>query len=387
MRPLFDNPSAKVYRLDIMAGKIHDYANEVYNDILYQMYTIRAYLGVSVVNVDLIATDLVCHTNKVGEKGYWFSLGINEEILEGATIYQGYGAVNGFTLPSPTKPIDWETDEGKEEDNLVSLWAKVEDKNLELIADNDVVNETTNYGIFYIDVQKAKANNDRAYVIVEKDGVHIHYEISVSNVSLKQKEETLEPMRWNMVSVHEVKNNYLFGIDLSDTNGNPLPDSLFVHYLNSATQYIQNLLDIVIEETPFKEKHDYIRNDYQNWGFIQLSHNPVKEVKGIRLMYGHRPSIEIPLDWVQLDKLSGQITLFPQSGSANSLIIGQTGMLFGFQSQWDYAPMLWEVDYVAGIDENDPNMPLDLLQEAINKRASMGILNVWGRDLQLDNVA
>ena len=40
--------------------------------------------------------------------------------------------------------------------------------------------------------------------------------------------------------------------------------------------------------------------------------------------------------------------------------------------------MLWEVDYVAGIDEKDSSMPMSLLQEAINKRAATGILNVWG---------
>ena len=150
---------------------------------------------------------------------------------------------------------------------------------------------------------------------------------------------------------------------------------------------VENLLDIVISETEFTERHDYIRNDYQNWGFIQLDHNPVKEVKRLNLTYGNRPSIDIPLDWIQLDKLTGQITLFPSAGSANSLIIGQTGLLFGFQSQWDYAPMLWEVEYVAGIDDKDKNMPFNLIQEAVFKRASMGILNVWGGKYNYRNVA
>lgn len=189
---------------------------------------------------------------------------------------------------------------------------------------------------------------------------------------------TDEPSKWSAVNNEDLINNYLFGIDLSDPQGNPLPASLFAHYIDSAVDYIQNLLDITISESEFKERHDYIRNDYQNWGFIQLDHNPVKEIKSLKMMYGSRPSVEIPIDWVQLDKLSGQITLFPASGSANSLIIGQTGMLFGFQSQWDYAPMMWEVEYIAGIDGDDPSMPVELLKEAINKRASCGILNVWG---------
>ena len=188
----------------------------------------------------------------------------------------------------------------------------------------------------------------------------------------------LEAVSWNAVSVDAIKNNYLFGINLADSNGNPLPEELFIHYLNAAVDYVQNLLDIIICDTDFTERHDYIRNDYRNWGFIQLAHNPVKEVKRVTLMYGQQRAVEIPLDWVQLNKLTGQITLFPSAGSANSLIIGQTGLLFGFQSQWDWAPMLWEVEYTAGIDENDPAIPFALLKETIFKRASMGILNVWG---------
>ena len=141
---------------------------------------------------------------------------------------------------------------------------------------------------------------------------------------------------------------------------------------------MQHLLDIIIEDTDFTERHDYFRNDYRNWGFIQLDHNPVKEVKRLNLMYGDQRSVNIPLDWIQLNKLTGQVTLFPSAGSANSLIIGQTGLLFGFQSQWDWSPMMWEVEYTAGIDETDPSIPFNLLKETIYKRASMGILNVWG---------
>lgn len=186
-----------------------------------------------------------------------------------------------------------------------------------------------------------------------------------------------EATSWNQVTVSNIKNNYLFGIDLSDANGNPLPPDLFVHYINASVDYLQNLLDIVITPTEFTERHDYVRSDYMNWGFIQLDHNPVRTVKRLSLMYGNERSVDIPSDWIQLDKLTGQITLFPAAGSANSLIIGQTGTLFGFQG-WNYAPMMWEVEYEAGIDENDKTVPVSLLKEAVSKRASCGILNVWG---------
>lgn len=344
-----ENPVKETKKMDVIPAKLHDTSGEVYEDVLYTMYTTSTNIKESEIDVSIIASDLVKHTAANGMKGYWVGIGINSEILTGAMIYTGWGKPSDTELGEPVVP-DGEQSVGE---NL--------------------------YWTFYFNAENASKHENKAYVVVDRGGVHYHYNIDFSQISMKESNEELEPISWSGVTVSNIKNNYLFGIDLSDAQGNPLPEGLFVHYLNAAVDYLQNLLDITISETEFTgERHDYIRNDYQNWGFIQLDHNPVKEIKGIRLMYGNRPSVEIPLDWVQLNKLTGQITLFPSAGSANSLIIGQTGMLFGFQSQWDYAPQLWEVDYVAGIDEKDPSMPMNLLLEAVNKRAACGILNVWG---------
>lgn len=188
-----------------------------------------------------------------------------------------------------------------------------------------------------------------------------------------------QPQSWSALSNQDLINKYLFGIDLSDQEGNPLPDELFAHYIDSAVEYFQNLLDIQITEVQVTdEQHDYFRSDYQNWGFMQLHHNPVKEVKALRMMYGNRTAVDIPLDWIKLDKLTGQIHLFPTAGSAGGMIIGNTGLLYGFQGGWSHAPQLWQVDYVSGLDPNDKFLPIQLLIEGIYKRASMGILNVWG---------
>ena len=344
-----NNISKETLKMDVIPANLHDVAGEVYDDKLYTMYTTSTTIRESQVEVTILASDLVKHTAGNGVKGYWVGIGINAEILTGAMIYVGWGSPTETDLGDPTSPDSTQ----------------------------EVNGET--YYTFYFNAENSAKHENKGYIMVDRSGVHYLYSIDFSCIEKKEPEELLQPVIWSQVSVPQIKDNYLFGIDLSDPNGNPLPEGLFVHYLNSAVDYIQNILDITISETSFEgERHDYIRNDYQNWGFIQLDHNPVREVQGVRLMYGSRPSVEIPLDWVQLDKLTGQITLFPAAGSANSLIIGQTGMLFGFQSQWDYAPMLWEVDYVAGIDEKDPSMPLDLLREAVNKRAACGILNVWG---------
>lgn len=236
------------------------------------------------------------------------------------------------------------------------------------------------YKTVYFDVEKAIEFKNLGYIIIRKDDtISYYYELDFSHITRKAQEVDVQLVNWKELSVEKVKKNYLFGIDLSDAHGNPLPESLFTHYINSAVEYIQNLLDIVIAPTEVNaERHDYVRSDYQNWGFIQLHHKPIREVKAVRLMYGNRTAIEIPNDWLQVDKLTGQVTLFPSAGSVSNLIIGQTGMIMGLSSMWQFAPRMWEVDYVAGIDETDKTMPVALLEEAINKRASCGILSVWG---------
>lgn len=337
--------------LDLKAvpANLHDVAEEVFGDTLYTLYTVSSEVVGTEVKVSIIASDLIKHTAGNGVKGYWVGIGIPAELFEDASaVYAGWGSPVDSELVDPTEP------DGEQETN-----GKL-------------------YKTFYFNAENANKHENTGYVVIDRSGIHYHYSVDFSQVKMSTEAGVIEDVSWNAVSVSSIKNKYLFGIDLSDNEGNPLPEELLIHYLNSAVEYIQNLLDITISETEFTERHDYIRNDYQNWGFIQLDHNPVKEVKRLTLMYGDKRSVEIPLDWIQLDKLTGQITLFPSAGSANSLIIGQTGMLFGFQSQWDYAPSLWEVEYVAGFDENDKSLPLGLLTEAIYKRASEGILNVWG---------
>lgn len=363
MKPLNMSVNSDSYAYDLAAvpANLHDNAGEVYGDVLYSLYTVKNSIINNNVSVSIITEGLVEHTAGNGEKGYWVGIGINQEVTSDAAIYSGWGYVD------------------QDNPDLSTLQTVTPDNHQE-------VNGKT-YDTFYFNAAKADQHENTATIIIAKNNVHYHYLIDFSLVHMKVAPEILEPISWDAVSVDAIKNKYLFGINLADANGNPLPEELFIHYLNAAVDYVQNLLDIVITPTERIERHDYIRNDYRNWGFIQLDQNPVRKVKRITLMYGDQKTVQIPIDWVQLDKLSGQITLFPSAGSANSLIIGQTGLLFGFQSQWDWAPMLWEVEYEAGIDETDPLMPLALLKETIFKRASMGILSVWGESVYESCVA
>lgn len=199
---------------------------------------------------------------------------------------------------------------------------------------------------------------------------------SIDYSSLQSEFESESVISNSAFTTEELIQNFLFGIDLSDSKGNPFPKALIISYINSAIAYAESLFDICLSRQEVEaEPHDYERSDYTNWGYIQLWKRPILEVKALRLMYGTKPAWEVPQDWLKIDKNSGKIQMFPSSGSVTSMIIGASGAIYGLYNSWDYAPQMWEVDYVAGMDSN--NLPAHL-KELIYKKAVIGILQVWG---------
>ena len=199
---------------------------------------------------------------------------------------------------------------------------------------------------------------------------------SVDYSSLQSEFEAESVILNPAFTTEELTQNFLFGIDLSDSKGNPFPKALIISYINSAIAYAESLFDICLSRQEVEsEPHDYERSDYTNWGYVQLWKRPILEVKALRLMYGTRPAWEVPLDWLKIDKNQGKVQMFPSSGSVTSMIIGASGAIYGLYNSWDYAPQMWEVDYVAGMDSN--NLPAHL-KELIYKKAVIGILQVWG---------
>lgn len=191
-----------------------------------------------------------------------------------------------------------------------------------------------------------------------------------------ESEEIVEEVSCEGLSRDELVTNYMFGIELKDQQGNPFPESLIISYLNSAISYAEGLFDICLtKQNVVDESHDYDRNDYMNWGYIQLFKRPVQKVTRLQLMYGTRPSFEVPLDWLKIDKMGGKIQMFPSSGNSNALIINQSGVIFGLNQVWSYAPQMWSVDYEAGMTAKD--IPPEL-KELIYKQATCNIMTVWG---------
>lgn len=198
---------------------------------------------------------------------------------------------------------------------------------------------------------------------------------SEENPNTSKEENTVE-VSCDGLTREELVTNYMFGLELVDPKGNPFPESMIIGYLNSAISYAEGLFDICLtKQTVVDENHDYERNDYMNWGYIQLFKRPIQKVTKLQLMYGTRPSFEVPVDWIKIDKMGGKIQLFPSSGNSNALIINQSGVIFGLNQRWSYAPQMWSVDYEAGMNANE--IPPEL-KELIYKQATCNIMTVWG---------
>lgn len=181
-------------------------------------------------------------------------------------------------------------------------------------------------------------------------------------------------MKYTELNAQFLRDNYLFGIPLEDMYGNKMKEGMLDHYIKSSIEQTQRTFQIVIVPIEVTEDHDYYASDYENWGFMQLHRKPVIEVKELGQYFGTRKMFDIPLDWIRTYEIPGQIQLFPMSGSAGSMILTQNGSFIPFTvGMYDYAPSIWKITYKAGFEE----IPEDL-GEYIMKRASIGILQVWG---------
>jgi len=182
-------------------------------------------------------------------------------------------------------------------------------------------------------------------------------------------------MKLEEVNSQLLRNYYLFGVPLEDMYGNKMEEGMLKHYIDSAMQHTQRMLQINIQPVDIVDEiHDFYAGDMGSWGFMQLHKRPLISVDKLAMNFGDTQMFEIPDDWIRKYDISGQVQLFPTSGSAGSIILTNGGsylpMIYG---GWNNAPQMWRVSYRAGMDD----LPEDLV-EYIMKRASVGLLQVWG---------
>lgn len=180
-----------------------------------------------------------------------------------------------------------------------------------------------------------------------------------------------------ILTVPQLKERYLFGVNFTKDDGGVLPDAVFQHYIIQAIRWMEKQLDIPILPTVFVEKQDYYRGDYQAFNMIRLDNYPVINVEEFRVQYPSGQNVIVfPNEWIRLNKPEGHLQIVPTAGTLSNILIGQGGsFLPAIYTGMDYLPQLFEITYTAGFEEGQ--VPEDIL-DLIGMFASLGPFNIFG---------
>lgn len=178
------------------------------------------------------------------------------------------------------------------------------------------------------------------------------------------------------------KKTYLTGLTFyqPDAEGNPVetPSDFFQYHLDQALAKLGDMTNVdVLERINTSEQHDFFISEYKQFCFIPLSRMPCLFVNEVRAVYPTGETLQVfPSEWVRLDKIHSQINLIPTSGTMAQIMVGRgVDYLLLAYAGASYLPMLWQVDYVSGMDLTKvPRIIVDV----ICKLAAIDILAIMG---------
>jgi hypothetical protein len=181
----------------------------------------------------------------------------------------------------------------------------------------------------------------------------------------------------SVLTVPQLKARYFFGTDITDDSGNPLPDAVFEHYILQSIRWFEHQIDIPILPTRFVERHDYFREDYTAFNFIQLDNYPVICLEEFRVQYPSGQNVIVfPNEWVRLNNAEGQVQIVPTAGTLSEILVGQGGsFLPAVYNGLQYLPQLFEISHVAGFEAG--KVPANIV-DLIGMFAALGPFNIFG---------
>lgn len=185
----------------------------------------------------------------------------------------------------------------------------------------------------------------------------------------------------NLLTTQQLKEAYLTGVKLVDSTGQPFPNIVYDMALKSAVSFFE--LKTKIHTTPTTitdEPHDYIRDQYDQWGWMNLYEYPITSVTSLTAEYPTGQTVLVfPSPWIKIRAKSGQIQLVPTAGSLSQVLIGAGGSYLPLLSgRLSYLPNLFLVTYVAGFAQGA--IP-DAVNEVIGLRAAIHVMSTSGSSI------
>jgi len=270
---------------------------------------------------------------------------------------------------------------------------------VETIDEADVVREGP--GRYCVTMTGAPAETyiDRWFVTPAAGGVETTHDFAVTVVAVAGDDNCLP------ISSAQLVSDYLYGLNLTDDNGDPFPVSLYDRAVRFGVAKVARMLDIDILPVEFYGKDDPLMADggrlptvkddqgrygaerHDFWGYDQFSALKLnrRPLRGngpteVRVIYpGYDKEIfTFPKSWLRVTiPESSQIAIVPAVGSLPSQVLGGGGglPLFVHTRGARHMPDLLHIDYKAGFECGQ--VPDDITH-AVALVAAQNVLNPAG---------
>ncbi|HCB04523.1 MAG TPA: hypothetical protein DEQ43_09805 [Nocardioides bacterium] len=187
------------------------------------------------------------------------------------------------------------------------------------------------------------------------------------------------------LTVDWLKRTFLFGVDLTNDEGDPYPDGLFELCIEGAAERIETELGIKLSlRTITDELHDITVGDWRRAYQFQTKHGPLRSIQKLEFKQGDFPGVTIPNNWCYIrHENMGLVEIIAGQGSIQRT--SEFFATFGPSQVFDF--LGWHIDsrragylrvsYTAGFDGTTYPIPAEI-KMAIGHLASMLPLDTAG---------
>ena len=188
-----------------------------------------------------------------------------------------------------------------------------------------------------------------------------------------------------LISPTELRETHLFGIPVCTTDGRKISSQSLMQAIRSAQTKFERVFSIKLKKQVIEESRDFIREDFNNWGFIKVTY-PIRYIDWLKGYINEACQVDYPHEWLVIKRAENvaqfrNLYLIPNSNSVHGAKMNQNSIIYNGLSPhlgWfgqTRIPNYWRVKYVTGWDANE--IPDDLL-DAINKLAAINALLIIG---------
>lgn len=178
------------------------------------------------------------------------------------------------------------------------------------------------------------------------------------------------------MSPFELRDLYLFGIDLRARDGSRLSDDTISDYIRFAQDEISRYLEIKFEKTIINEDFNLIRTDFDSWGILMTTY-PVRKAFKLDGYFNEVLQITYNNTWLSSRHSSEgeyhrKINIVPPTKGYAPILHHAITPYIGMH-RMDHFPNYWKLAYSTGFD----SIPMELIQ-LIGKLATINVLNTIG---------